>query len=178
MLDWIPEPLIFALAILDTGLLLFVLVYFVITLSDLECDYLNAQQCCSRLNTVRSLIRIDNLLIFTSFVYIFQWVYPKVISHTLLLVLLLLHGQWLLTLANIPMSAWLIYEIYSTPKGNMGVYDPTEIHNRGQLKRHMRDCMIYLGYYLLFFFIYLYCLIVSLLKGDPINRAEDDNVEF
>ncbi|KAL7301597.1 protein cornichon homolog 4 isoform X4 [Trichogramma pretiosum] len=157
MLDWIPEPLIFALAILDTGLLLFVLVYFVITLSDLECDYLNAQQCCSRLNT---------------------WVYPKVISHTLLLVLLLLHGQWLLTLANIPMSAWLIYEIYSTPKGNMGVYDPTEIHNRGQLKRHMRDCMIYLGYYLLFFFIYLYCLIVSLLKGDPINRAEDDNVEF
>jgi hypothetical protein len=44
----------------------------------------------------------------------------------------------------------------STPKGNIGVYDPTEIHNKGQLKRHMRDCMIGLGYYLLMFFVYLY----------------------
>lgn len=40
--------------------------------------------------------------------------------------------------------------------GNTGVYDPTEIHNRGQLKRHMRDCMIYLGFYLVIFFVYLY----------------------
>lgn len=59
-------------------------------------------------------------------------------------------------LANVPMLIWLAYEIINVPKGNLGVFDPTEIHNRGQLKRHMRDSMIYLGYYLIFFFIYLY----------------------
>jgi hypothetical protein len=62
----------------------------------------------------------------------------------------------MLTLVNAPMTMWLVYEVFSTPQGNMGVYDPTEIHNHGQLKRHTRDCMIYLGYYLVFFFIYLY----------------------
>lgn len=71
------------------------------------------------------------------------------------------------------MTLWLVYEYSGVPSGNMGVYDPTEIHNRGQLKRHTRDCMIYLGYYLIFFFIYLYCMIIALLKGDPINRNED-----
>lgn len=85
-----------------------------------------------------------------------QWIIPKMIAHTLLLLLLLIDGQWILSLANGPMTIWLLYEICTTPRGNMGVYDPTEIHNRGQLKRHMRDCMIYLGYYLVFFFIYLY----------------------
>lgn len=40
--------------------------------------------------------------------------------------------------------------------GNMGVFDPTEIHNRGLLKSHMKEAMIKLGYHLLCFFIYLY----------------------
>ncbi|KAF5285617.1 hypothetical protein FQR65_LT13098 [Abscondita terminalis] len=151
------DPLLFSLALLDTGAILFLLIYFVITLSDLECDYLNAQQCCSKLN---------------------PWVLPKVIAHTFITVILILHGHWVLCLINIPMVVWLGYEIAYIPSGNLGVYDPTEIHNRGQLKRHMRDCMIYLGYYLIFFFIYLYGMIVSLLKGDPINRKDEGEIEF
>lgn len=59
-------------------------------------------------------------------------------------------------LVNLPMLGWMAYEVASVRPGNMGVYDPTEIHNRGQLSKHLRDCMIYLGYYLIFFFIYLY----------------------
>lgn len=85
------------------------------------------------------------------------------------------------------------------PTGNTGVYDPTEIHNRGQLKRHMRDCMIYLGYNLIIFFVYLYwydlfkfffslycliinilfiyfSLIISLLQGDPLIREDDNSI--
>lgn len=153
----ISEPLLFAFALIDTGAVLFLLVYFVITLSDLECDYLNAQECCSRLN---------------------MWVLPKMIVHTFLVFLLLTHWQLNLTLVNIPMTLWLIYEYYNVPSGNMGVYDPTEIHNRGQLKRHTRDCMVYLGYYLIFFFIYLYCMIIALLKGNPLHSRDDDVVEF
>lgn len=59
-------------------------------------------------------------------------------------------------LINLPMALWMGYELAYTPKGDLGVFDPTEIYNRGQLKRHMRNCMVNLGYYLIFFFIYLY----------------------
>ncbi|XP_045478629.1 protein cornichon homolog 4 [Harmonia axyridis] len=151
------DSFLFILALLDTGAILFLLIYFVITLSDLECDYLNAQQCCSKLN---------------------QWMLPKLIAHTILSCLLLVHGHWLLVMINFPMALWCGYEILSIPSGNLGVFDPTEIHNRGQLKNHMRDCMIHLGYYLLFFFLYLYCLIISFLKDDPLNRDEEDDVIF
>lgn len=153
----VPEPLIFAFALVDTGAVLFLLVYFLIVLSDLECDYLNAQQCCSRLNA---------------------WITPKLAAHAVLFIILLLTGQWGISALNLPMTAWLFYEYFNVPRGNMGVYDPTEIHNRGQLKKHTRDCLIFLGYYLIFFFIYLYCLIVTLLKGDPLNRGDDDVIEF
>lgn len=101
----------------------------------MECDYLNAQECCARLN---------------------QWITPKLIAHVFLCPLLLLHGHWMLMLANLPVALWLAYEIIRVPSGNLGIYDPTEIHNRGQLQKHMKDCMIYLGYYLIFFFVYLY----------------------
>ncbi|KAG1649702.1 Protein cornichon 4 [Nymphon striatum] len=47
-------------------------------------------------------------------------------------------------------------KILTIPMGNIGMYDPTEIHNRGKLKKHLQESMIRLGYYLLFFFIYLY----------------------
>lgn len=107
----------------------------VITLSDLECDYLNAQQCCAKLNF---------------------WVSPKFFFHAFLVFILLITGNWLLVLANAPMIGWLGYEIYKIPRGNSGVYEPTEIYNRGMVKKHLRDCMIYLGFYLIIFFIYLY----------------------
>lgn len=131
----------------------------VITLSDLECDYLNAQQCCSKLNMVYFCFHIRFTKydrIYSISLFLLQWVVPKMIAHTILTFLLLIHGQVILTLVNLPMTAWLLYEFFGVPSGNMGVYDPTEIHNRGQLKRHTRDCMVYLGYYLVFFFIYLY----------------------
>lgn len=47
------------------------------------------------------------------------------------------------------------------PSGNMGVFDPTEIHNRGQLKSHMKEAMIKLGFHLLCFFMYLYRWVYS-----------------
>ena len=50
----VSEILLFIFALLVTAFLLFVLIYFLITLSDLECDYLNAQECCAKLNFVRN----------------------------------------------------------------------------------------------------------------------------
>lgn len=149
------ESVLFALSLIDTGAILFLLVYFIITLSDLECDYLNAQECCAKLN---------------------YWLLPKYIAQSFITFLLVLHGQVLLFILNVPMFAWLTFENFTIPRGNLGVYDPAEILNRGQLKKHLRDVMIYVGYYLIFFFIYLYCFILSLLKGNPIPPHTDEYV--
>ena len=54
----VSEILLFIFALLVTAFLLFVLIYFLITLSDLECDYLNAQECCAKLNFVRNVSNI------------------------------------------------------------------------------------------------------------------------
>lgn len=74
------------------------------------------------------------------------------------------------------MFIWLTFEYFTIPQGNLGAYDPAEIHNRGQLKKHLRDVLIYVGYYLVFFFIYLYCFILALLKGDPLQKHADDQI--
>lgn len=147
------DPVLFAVCMLETGAALFLLVYFIITLSDLECDYLNAQQCCSTLN---------------------QYVIPKMVGHLSMTVILILHGHWGLFLTALPIALWILYEFFKVPAGNPGVYDPTEIHNRGQLKRHMRDSLIHLGYNLLAFFLYLYCMIISILKDNPIKQRDDE----
>jgi hypothetical protein len=131
---------------LITGLLLFLLVYFIITLSDLECDYINAQQCCSRLNS---------------------WVIPKLIGQGMVTALFLVHGYLWMFAVTLPIAAWSFYDYWKVPKGNVGIYDPTEIHNRGQLKLHMRDVLINVAFHLIAFFVYVYCMIVSMLKADP-----------
>ncbi|KPM06951.1 Cornichon-like protein [Sarcoptes scabiei] len=43
---------LFGFALLDTGALLFLSIYILITLSDLDCDYLNPMQCCDKLSKV------------------------------------------------------------------------------------------------------------------------------
>ncbi|XP_049873977.1 protein cornichon homolog 4 [Pectinophora gossypiella] len=149
------ETLLFSLSLIDCGGILFLLVYYIITLSDLECDYLNAQECCEKLN---------------------YWLLPKYIAHSFVTFLLLLHGQVILFLCNLPMFIWLTFEYFTIPSGNLGAFDPAEIHNRGQLKRHLRHVMYNIAYYLVFFFIYLYCFILALLKGNPIRRGSDDEI--
>ena len=56
---------LFSLCLIFTGVLIFILIYFIITLSDLECDYLNAEECCGKLNFVSTnfLIKIPHLKI-------------------------------------------------------------------------------------------------------------------
>ncbi|XP_077138301.1 protein cornichon homolog 4-like [Ranitomeya variabilis] len=44
------EAALFIFSLIDCCALIFLAVYFIITLSDLECDYINARSCCSKLN--------------------------------------------------------------------------------------------------------------------------------
>uniref|UniRef100_A0A8C0ZHI6 CNIH4 n=2 Tax=Cyanistes caeruleus TaxID=156563 RepID=A0A8C0ZHI6_CYACU len=60
----------------------------IITLSDLECDYINARSCCSKLN---------------------KWVVPEVIGHAVVTVLMLISLHWFIFLLNLPVATWNIY---------------------------------------------------------------------
>ncbi|XP_008579572.1 PREDICTED: protein cornichon homolog 4 isoform X2 [Galeopterus variegatus] len=85
-----------------------------------------------------------------------KWVIPELIGHTIVTMLMLVSLHWFIFLLNLPVATWNIYRFIMVPSGNMGVFDPTEIHNRGQLKSHMKEAMIKLGFHLLCFFMYLY----------------------
>ena len=67
--------------------------------SDLECDYLNAQECCGRLNF---------------------WNIPKLWLQLVILAVLLVSGHWSLVLLNIPVCAWLVRKFHWVPRGNIG----------------------------------------------------------
>uniref|UniRef100_M3ZQE8 Cornichon family member 4 n=1 Tax=Xiphophorus maculatus TaxID=8083 RepID=M3ZQE8_XIPMA len=143
------EATVFILSLVDCCALIFLSVYFIITLSDLECDYINARACCSKLNKVIICPEI-------CLCYCFQWVIPEMVGQCLSMMLMLVSMHWFIFLLNLPVAAWNIYRYVKIPMGNMGVFDPTEIHNRGLLKSYMKEAMIKLGYHLLCFFIYLY----------------------
>ncbi|XP_072503827.1 protein cornichon homolog 4 isoform X1 [Notamacropus eugenii] len=93
-----------------------------------------------------------------------KWVVPELIGHTIVTVLMLISLHWFIFLLNLPVATWNIYRFIMVPSGNMGVFDPTEIHNRGQLKSHMKEAMIKLGFHLLCFFMYLYSMILALIN--------------
>nr|XP_042114669.1 protein cornichon homolog 4 isoform X4 [Peromyscus maniculatus bairdii] len=82
------EAVVFLFSLLDCCALIFLSVYFIITLSDLECDYINARSCCSKLN---------------------KWVIPELIGHTIVTVLMLVSLHWFIFLLNLPVATWNIY---------------------------------------------------------------------
>uniref|UniRef100_A0A8C5C5B6 Cornichon family member 4 n=1 Tax=Gadus morhua TaxID=8049 RepID=A0A8C5C5B6_GADMO len=93
-----------------------------------------------------------------------SWVIPELIGQTLTTVMMMVSMHWFILILNLPVAAWDLYRYVKVPLGNMGVFDPTEIHNRGQLKSHMKEAMIKLGFHLLCFFIYLYSMILALIN--------------
>ncbi|KAF7490427.1 Protein cornichon -like protein 4 [Sarcoptes scabiei] len=134
---------LFGFALLDTGALLFLSIYILITLSDLDCDYLNPMQCCDKLS---------------------KWIIPELIAHGTNICLILLTNRWFLLIINFFMISYLIYCFYiSKPKTSISFYDPSEIHVRGNLKSHIKISFIRMVFHLVHFFIYLYLFVVSLL---------------
>jgi hypothetical protein len=130
------EALIFLLAVILDGVLLFIMAFFITMFSDLEDDYINPIDLCNKLN---------------------QFVLPEMMVHTLLTVIFLLSGSWIALGLNIPLTAWNIHKV--TQKLHM--YDATDIFRT--LSKHKTESFIKLGFYLLCFAYYLYCMILGLL---------------
>ncbi|XP_014672544.1 PREDICTED: protein cornichon homolog 4-like [Priapulus caudatus] len=89
---------------------------------------------------------------------------PELVAHGLLTIILLPTWHPILFLINLPVLACHCYRFWFIPRGHLGQYDPAEIHNHGDLSRHMKESMAKLSFHLIIFFIYLYCMILTLLK--------------
>jgi len=144
---------LFSLFLLITGALIFILVFFIITLSDLECDYLNAQECCGRLNF---------------------WNIPKLWLQLAVVALLAGSHHWVLVLLNLPVCVWLVRRFHYVRRGNAGEYDPAEIHNSGQLRQHMLAVCTHLAWQMVSFFLYLYSLLDSVMAEQVVLPMDDD----
>jgi len=143
---------LFSFCLLDTGALVFILIYFIITLSDLECDYLNASECCGKLNF---------------------WNVPKFWAQILVSILLLIGGHWVLFSIHIPICFFLGRRFWKHPRRNIGEYDPAAIHDTGMLKKHLIGVSLHLGWQMVAFFIFLYGLLDAVMR-EPVIMEQDD----
>lgn len=115
--------------------------------SDLESDYINPIDLCTKLN---------------------QFTLPEMAAHAFLTILFLLTGQWLALLFNIPLLAYnvnkCVARAHTTRVVNKSyLLDATEIFRT--LMTHKKESFAKLGFYLLSFFFYLYKCVRLLTPG-------------
>lgn len=133
------EIFLFILAVIVNALSLFCEVYFSISYSDLECDYINPIELCNKLN---------------------KFMIPKAAVHGVLSILFILHGYWFVFLLNLPLLAYNANKIYTKNY----LLDATEIFRT--LSKHKKESFIKLAFFLLMFFFYLYRMIAALIADD------------
>ncbi|EDO17077.1 hypothetical protein Kpol_530p47 [Vanderwaltozyma polyspora DSM 70294] len=133
------DVFVFISAVVINCINLFGQVHFTILYADLEADYINPIELCSRVNKL---------------------VTPEAAIHTLLTMLLLLSGNFFTFLLNLPLFAYNIKKFYEKNQ----LLDATEIFRT--LSKHKRESFLKLAFYLLMFFVYLYKMIMSLI-GEP-----------
>ncbi|RCH88073.1 hypothetical protein CU098_009878 [Rhizopus stolonifer] len=133
------EAMLFLFAVVMSALLLFMMVYFVIMFSDLECDYINPIDLCNKLN---------------------QLVLPEMGAHAFLFFMFLVNGSWMALLLNLPLVAFNARKVMNSRH----MYDATEIFRT--LSQQKKECFIKLGFYLICFFYFLYRMIVALIAAD------------
>merc|ERR1711977_457162 len=131
------EGWLFLFSILLTAVLLFVMVFYVIMYSDLESDYINPIDLCTKLN---------------------QFTLPEMCAHGFLTVLFLLNGQWIALAINLPLLAYNVHKFMNKTY----LLDATEIFRT--LMTHKKESFLKLGFYLLTFFFYLYRMIMALVE--------------
>jgi hypothetical protein len=146
----------YMICILLSSLLLFLTVYLMITLSDLESDYINSRDCAAKMNF---------------------WTLPRIGLQMLHSIVLVLAWEWKILVLSLPFSSWLIYRKMKQAPGHSGLYDPTDIHNRENLRFNLKECLGYMGYHLFSFFMYMY-MIVSTLTGNPENPTVTKEVPW
>lgn len=129
---------LFILAVVANCINLFGQVHFTILYADLEADYINPIELCSKVN---------------------QLIVPEAALHAILSLLFLLNGYWFVFLLNLPILAYNVNKIYN----KVQLLDATEIFRT--LGKHKRESFMKLGFHLLMFFFYLYRMIMALIEN-------------
>lgn len=127
---------LFILAVVINCINLFGQVHFTILYADLEADYINPIELCSKVNRL---------------------ITPEAGLHGVLTTLFLLNGYWFCFLLNLPVLAYNINKFYN----KVQLLDATEIFRT--LGKHKRESLLKLGFHLLMFFFYLYRMIMALI---------------
>ncbi|CUS21258.1 LAQU0S02e09648g1_1 [Lachancea quebecensis] len=127
---------LFVLALVLNCINLFAQVHFTILYADLEADYINPIELCSKVNKL---------------------ITPEAALHAFISVACLLTGHWFVFLINLPLFAFNANKHYK----KMQLLDATEIFRT--LGKHKKESFLKLGFYLLMFFFYLYRMIMALI---------------
>ncbi|KAJ1812990.1 hypothetical protein LPJ75_003382 [Coemansia sp. RSA 2598] len=128
-----------------SGVLLFGAVYFVIMLTDLECDYINPIDLANNLN---------------------MYVMPEMVAHLFLFVMFLLLGEWMSMLLNLPLVGWNVVKVVNARQ----FYDATEVFRT--LPKHKRENFVKVAFYLICFFYYLYSMIITLVNESTSDHQQ------
>ena len=84
---------------------------------------------------------------------------PRIVILVLQSLLLLLQYSWLLLTPSLPFTSWLLRDRLRVVQGDFGVYDPTKIHVRENLRNAIKESLIYMGYHMVSFFVYMWLLV-------------------
>lgn len=123
------DSFIFGVGMITAAGLLFTSVYYLISYSDLEADYVNPIELCSKLNAL---------------------VLPEYMAHLALTSVFLLSFNFRAVLWNAPLVAWH-YARYSERRH---WHDPTEIYRK--VREHKQEAFVKLAFFLLSFGYYMY----------------------
>mmetsp|Transcript_47564 Transcript_47564/g.116557 ORF Transcript_47564/g.116557 Transcript_47564/m.116557 type:complete len:154 (+) Transcript_47564:68-529(+) len=136
-------PVFWVLMLLACGALIFLAVYYLVSLTDLESDLQNPIDMCRRAN---------------------QCVLPEIGGHLVLCALFLITGNWVEFLVNVPLAAWNVKAVLD----HKHLFDATSIFQ--DLPRHKTIQFAKLGYQMLFFFLLLFRLVTSLIALSNYSR--------
>jgi len=132
--------------------LLFLMVYNLLAFDELKHDHKNPIDVCDSIN---------------------PYVRPEYIGHGVMTLLFLLTGNWLCFLINAGLVAYHIYRYWHRPSMQKpGIYDPTEMFDHNNMKKHTIESGLKLAFYMLTFFFYLYRMMYSLLSSEEHYRTE------
>ncbi|CAF0756834.1 unnamed protein product [Rotaria sp. Silwood1] len=136
--------LAYIIALILTALLIFFAIWHIIAFDELKNDHKNPIDQCGSLNPL---------------------IIPEYGTHIFINILFLFGGEWLTLFFNIPLIAYHINKFRTrTIMTGFGIYDPTTIMNAHILSLAQREGWIKLGFYMITFFYYLYCMIAELIR--------------
>lgn len=135
----------FMLALIMDAFLIFFSIFHIIAFDELKTDYKNPIEQCNTLNPL---------------------VLPEYIIHLVITLFFLLSGCYWTMLMNVPLLAYHIWRYIKRPMLTQpGIYDPTTIMGSSEMSRAMKEGWMKLAFYLVSFFVYLYCMIYELVAS-------------